>query len=148
VTRTAPTTIIALAVLVVTCVGCDERLRDVAGPTPDLQPTLTSIQQNIFNAPDSSGRPGCISCHNANGARINGLSLVEGVSYGSLVGVASTGRPGAVRVVPGSPDASYLLNKVLGTDIVGDRMPRLGPYLSDGQIRILRRWIELGAKND
>jgi len=31
---------------------------------------------------------------------------------------------------------------------VGDRMPRLGPYLSDGQIRIIRRWIELGAKND
>ena len=74
--------------------------------------------------------------------------MVEGVSYGSLVGIASTGRPGAVRVVPGDPDASYLLNKVLGTDIVGDRMPRLGPYLTDGQIRILRRWIELGAKND
>jgi hypothetical protein len=145
--RTAPT-IISLVVLVGTCAGCDERLRDVAGPTPDLQPTFASIQQHVFNAPDSSGRPGCISCHNATGARFNGLSLAEGVSYVSLVGVASTSRPGAVRVVPGNPDASYLLNKVLGTDIVGDRMPRLGPYLTDGQIRILRRWIELGAKND
>ena len=142
-------TIMSLAVLALVSIGCDEKLRDVAGPTPDLEPTFTSIQQLIFNAADSSGRPGCISCHNANGARFtNGLSLVEGVSYQSLVGVSSVGKPGVARVVPGDPDASYLMNKVLGTDIVGDRMPRLGPYLSDGQIRILRRWIELGAKND
>ena len=146
--RRAAPRIISLVMLVVTCVGCDEKLRDVAGPTPDLQPTLASIQQHIFNAPDSSGRPGCISCHNAVGARFNGLSLVEGVSYQSLVGVASVARPGAIRVTPGSPEASYLLNKVMGTDIVGDRMPRLGPYLTEGQVRILRRWIELGAKND
>lgn len=129
--------------------ACDEKLRDVAGPTPDLEPTFASIQRDIFNAPDSSGRPGCISCHNANGARFTAnLSLVQGVSYQSLVGVPSTAKAGAVRVVPGDPDASYLLKKVLGTDIVGERMPRLGPYLSAGQIRIIRRWIELGAKND
>lgn len=142
-------TIMSLMVLAIISIGCDEKLRDVAGPTPDLQPTFTSIQRDIFNARDSSGRPGCISCHNAAGARFTAnLSLVEGVSYQSLVGVASTGRPSAIRVVAGNPDASYLLNKVLGTDIVGDRMPRLGPYLTDGQIRIIRRWIELGAKND
>src|SRR5215218_7762567 len=138
-----------LIVLTISGIGCDEKLRDVAGPTPDLEPTFSSIQQLIFNAPDSTGRPGCISCHNANGARLpGGLSLLQGVSYQSLVGVASTGKPGAIRVVPGDPDASYLMHKVLGTDIVGDRMPRLGPYLSAGQIRILRRWIELGAQND
>ena len=138
-----------LVVLALACAACDESLKDFAGPTPDLTPTFSSIQRDIFNARDSSGRPGCISCHNAAGARFTGnLSLVEGVSYQALVGVASTGKAGAIRVVPGNPDASYLLNKVLGTDIVGDRMPRLGPYLSDGQIRIIRRWIELGAMND
>jgi hypothetical protein len=141
-------TIISLALLAIVSTGCDEKLRDVAGPTPDLQPTFTSIQQLIFNAADSSGRPGCISCHNGNGARTAGLSLEQALSYESLVGVASSRKPGAVRVVPGDPNASYLMNKVLGTDIVGDRMPRNGPYLSAGQIRILRRWIELGAKND
>ena len=36
--------------------GCDERLRDVAGPTPDLQPTLSSIQREIFSKQDSGGR--------------------------------------------------------------------------------------------
>ena len=145
---TAPA-IICVFVLAVSGIACDEKLRDFAGPTPDLTPTFASIQRDIFNARDSSGRPGCISCHNAAGARFTGnLSLVEGVSYQALVGAASTGKAGAIRVVPGEPDRSYLLNKVLGTDIVGDRMPRLGPYLSDGQIRIIRRWIELGARND
>lgn len=141
--------LVLLAMVLTISAGCDEKLRDVAGPTPDLEPTFSSIQRDVFNAKDSSGRPACIACHNANGARFTGnLSLVEGISYQSLVGVASTGKAGAVRVVPGNPDASYLLNKVLGANIVGDRMPRLGPYLSDGQIRIIRRWIELGAKND
>ena len=141
-------TIIGVFALAMSAVACDEKLRDFAGPTPDLQPTFSSIQQNVFNARDSSGRPACTSCHNAANARLTGnLSLAEG-AYQSLVGAASTGKAGAIRVVPGNPDASYLLNKVLGTDIVGDRMPRLGPYLSDGQIRIIRRWIELGAKND
>ena len=145
---TAPA-IASLVLLAIVSVGCDEKLQDVAGPTPNLEPTFSSIQQNIFNAPDSSGRPGCISCHNANGARFTaGLSLVEGVSYQSLVGIPSSAKAGAVRVVAGDPNASYLLKKVLGIDIVGDRMPRLGPYLTDGQISIMRRWIELGAKND
>lgn len=142
-------TIICVFVLALSAAGCDEKLSDVAGPTPNLEPTFSSIQRDIFNAPDSSGRPGCISCHNAAGARFTaGLSLVEGASYQSLVGVPSSAKSGAIRVVAGDPGKSYLLNKVLGTDIVGDRMPRLGPYLTDGQISIIRRWIELGAKND
>ncbi len=142
-------TIICVIVLACSAAACDEKLSDVAGPTPNLEPTFSSIQRDIFNAPDSSGRPGCISCHNANGARFTaGLSLVEGVSYQSLVGVPSSAKAGAIRVVAGDPESSYLLNKVLGTDIVGDRMPRLGPYLTIGQISIIRRWIELGAKND
>jgi hypothetical protein len=145
---TAPT-IMSLAVLVVIGSGCDEKLRDIAGPTPDLQPTFASIQRDVFNAADSTGRPACTSCHSANSARPPGnLSLGEN-AYQNLVGVPSTGKAGAIRVVPGDPDASYLLKKVLGApDIVGDRMPRRGPYLSEGQIRIIRRWIELGAKND
>lgn len=145
---TAPT-IMSLVLLVILGVGCDEKLTDVAGPTPNLQPTLTSIQRDIFSTRDAAGRPACTSCHSAAGARFTGnLSLVEGASYQNLVGVPSTGKAGAIRVVAGNPDASYLLNKMLGTGIVGDRMPRTGPFLSDGQIRIIRRWIELGAKND
>jgi len=146
--RFAPS-ILTLVLVALGCAGCDEQLRDVAGPTPNLEPTFASIQRDVFSARDSSGRPACNSCHSAGGARFTGnLSLAEGAAYQNLVGVASTGKAGAIRVVAGNPDASYLMKKILGTDIVGERMPRLGPYLSDGQIRIIRRWIELGARND
>ena len=132
-------------------VGCDEALNSIAGPTPNLTPTLSSIQKEIFNTQDSTGRLACIQCHTNVGRNPSaGLNLIDGVSYQALVGVASGAKPGATRVVPGDPDHSYLLNKLIGsTDIVGVRMPRgTGPYLSEGQIRIIRRWIELGAKND
>ena len=63
------------------------------------------------------------------------------------VGVASRQKAGAVRVVPGDPANSYLIQKIEGrSDISGVRMPIRGPYLTDGQVAIIKRWIELGAR--
>jgi hypothetical protein len=78
------------------------------------------------------------------------MPLTENVSYANLVGRTSGNKPGAVRVIPGDPDNSYLIQKLEGSPgIVGERMPRTGgPYLTPGQISIIRRWIELGANND
>ena len=140
-----------LGTLALAAAGCDEKLSSIAGPTPNLEPTFTSIQREIFNTQDSSGRLACIQCHTNVGRNPSGgLNLLEGVSYQALVGVPSSGKPGATRVVPGNPDGSYIIHKVEGrSDIVGVRMPRgNGPFLTEGQIRIIRRWIELGAKND
>ena len=136
--------------LSVAAVGCDEKLSDVAGPTPNLTPTFASIQRDVFEAADSSGRPACSSCHNPNGGafRAVGLDLSTSGSYDSLVGVASR-QKGLPRVTPGDPENSYLIHKLEGrTDIIGNRMPTRGPYLSEGQIAIVRRWIQLGAKRD
>jgi hypothetical protein len=141
---------IALVALLATATGaCDENLSDVAGPTPNLEPTFSSIQREIFNQTDSSGRRACITCHSGAQAPF-GLSLVEGVSYGNLVGVATRQKAGAIRVIPGDPDNSYMVQKLEGAPgIVGARMPFTGgPYLTDGQMQIIRRWIELGARND
>jgi len=143
--------LLCAGVLSIGAVGCDENLSSIAGPTPNLEPTFASIQKEIFNTQDSTGRLACVQCHsNLGRTPAAGLNLIDGVSYQSLVGVPSGAKPGAIRVVPGNPEASYLLNKLVGSpDIVGTRMPRsAGPYLTDGQIRIIRRWIELGAKND
>jgi hypothetical protein len=143
--------IMSMAVLVLSCAGCDESLKDVAGPTPNLQPTFSSIQREIFSAADSSGRAACTQCHNA-GNRNNAavLSLAEGAAYNELVNVASSRKAGAIRVIPGDPDGSYLIHKLEGrSDIVGQRMPRTGgPFLTSGQMTIIRRWIQLGARND
>ena len=76
--------------------------------------------------------------------------LLEGRAYDSLVGRASTGKPGAVRVIPGDPDNSYLVRKLeRASDIIGERMPRgTGPFLSQGQMLVIRRWIQEGAPNN
>lgn len=131
--------------------ACDENLRDVAGPTPNLQPTFSSIQREIFAATDSSGRASCTPCHtNVGRTPAAGLPLNEGVAHAALVGRPSRAKPGAVLVVPGNPNDSYLIHKLEGrADIVGQRMPRTsGPFLTSGQLSIIRRWIELGARND
>lgn len=142
----------ALCILatLVSATACDENLSTIAGPTPDLEPTFASIQQFVFEAPDSAGRRACTSCHtNVGRTPAGGMNLLHDVAYANIVNVSSTQRPGVLRVVPGDPDASYIVHKVEGTPgIVGLRMPFIAPYLSDGQILILRRWIALGAPRD
>jgi hypothetical protein len=140
-----------LCALAVASAACDEKLSSITGPTPNLAPTLSSIQQTIFNVTDSSGRLACVQCHSDQGrAPAGNLVLLEGRSYGQLVGRASTGKPGATLVIPGDPDNSYLVKKLEGaSDIVGLRMPRNnGPFLTEGQMLVIRRWIAEGAANN
>jgi mono/diheme cytochrome c family protein len=140
--------ILCLIAAAAAAAACDEKLSSIAGPTPDLTPTFSSIQSDIFAARDSSGRPACISCHSANGRTPSaGLNLDGGPEvYDRIVGVAARLRAGETYIIPGNPDASYMVRKVEGgPNINGGRMPLNGPFLSAGQITILRRWIELGA---
>lgn len=134
--------------LMIAVAGCDESLSEFTGPTPNLEPTFSSIQRDIFDAGDSAGRLACIQCHNAVGSLFNGLDLRSTVSYANLVGRPSRGNPSATRVIPGDPENSYLVRKLEGRDIVGARMPLTPPYLTAGQISVIRRWVELGARND
>jgi hypothetical protein len=140
----------ALVSAAVSVAACDERLTDLTGPTQNLTPTFSSIQRDIFESSDSSGRPDCTSCHNTQLARFNGgLDLTHAAAYSNLLNAASSDKPGAVRVIPGDPENSYLIHKLEGRPgIVGQRMPISGPFLSPGQIAVIRRWIELGAAND
>lgn len=137
--------------LAVAGVACDEKLSSITGPTPSLSPTFTSIQQTIFSASDPSGRLSCVQCHTDQGrAPAGNLVLTEGRSYQQLVGRASTGKPGETLVIPGDPDNSYMVKKLeRAPDIVGERMPRNnGPFLTEGQMRVIRRWIAEGAANN
>ena len=67
-----------------------------------------------------------------------------------IVNVISAQKPSVAYVKPGDPANSYMVQKLEGASgIVGRRMPFNGPpYLTDGQIQILRRWIELGAQRN
>ena len=127
--------------------GCDEKLSSVTGPTPNLEPTIESIQNEIFTSSDSSGRTSCITCHTNQGRTpAQGLNLA-GDAIRALVNVPSTQKSGAILVIPGDPANSYLIQKIKGAGgITGLRMPRNGPpYLTDGQVLVIERWIQLGA---
>lgn len=134
------------------CTSCDEKLSSITGPTPELAPTFTSIQRNIFTTTDSAGRAACTNCHTTAGGRTPpaGMDLGSPNAHAQIVNVGSINKPGAIRVVPGDPENSYLIHKIEGrAGIFGLRMPRSGPpYLTDGQIRVIKRWIELGALNN
>ena len=132
----------------VAAAGCDQKLSTLGGPTPNLEPTFASVQSQIFETTDVAGRQACVNCHtNVGRTPSGGLNLAHAVAYDQIVNVASARKPGAIRVVPGDPDNSYLVHKIEGrSGIVGARMPISGPpFLTSGQILILRRWIELGA---
>lgn len=147
--RVTPLRRLAAGLLVVSSLAvasCDEPLSDITGPSPNLQPSFSSISTEIFQTTDLAGRTSCITCHTNVGRAPAGNLNLAGDPYAALVNVTSAQRAGAVLVIPGDPDSSYLVRKLEGRDINGLRMPRNGPpYMTDGQITVIRRWIEVGA---
>jgi mono/diheme cytochrome c family protein len=91
----------------------------------------------------------CVGCHTPGGfapigVEVGGLDLS---TYASLRagGVVS----GARIIVPGSPCASALLDKVGPSPSFGARMPLSGPpFLEDDQIQLLADWVAEGARED
>ncbi len=58
------------------------------------------------------------------------------------------GESGSAAIVPGKPDDSYLLEQITPDDKGDAAMPLEKPPLSKGDIALIRRWIEEGAKDD
>lgn len=102
-----------------------------------LAATLESIQVNVFDA-------ACVVCH-AGASAPQGLRLDAANSFTSLVGVPSRQNGALLRVEPGNPDASYLLQKLEGTASEGERMPLGGPPVPAATIAFVRQWITDGA---
>jgi hypothetical protein len=71
----------------------------------------------------------------------------EAASRAALVGIASLEVPALQRVTAGNPNNSYLIRKLEGgPNIVGSRMPLLGPPLPQTTIDAIRLWITNGAQ--
>ncbi|MBZ5709580.1 Ig-like domain-containing protein [Nannocystis pusilla] len=86
---------------------------------------------------------GSCSCH-AGGQPAGGLSLATGESFAALVNVESSQAPGVLRVAPGDPASSFLMEKLSPAPSVGQQMP-LGGMLSEGQVATISAWIAAGA---
>ncbi len=110
---------------------------NTGGGTPPLQANFDSIQDNVLTAI-------CTSCHIGASAPL-GLRLDAVNAFALLVGVASAQVPGLLRVDPGDPNNSYLIQKLEGTAAVGGRMPLGGSALAQADIDVIRQWIADGA---
>jgi hypothetical protein len=121
--------------------GLDSNGRPLAPGAGDggaLTANFQSIQNHVFT-------PICTACH-AGGAAPQGLRLDAANSYAMLVGQPSAEVSAVLRVAPGNPDGSYLIQKLEGHAAVGARMPLGGPYLDSTTIGVIRQWIAAGAQ--
>ena len=118
------------------------------GSTPSATTASTGVSlskdiQPILNA-------NCVICHQGTAGPM-GLNMQVGSAYKNLVNVKSAESP-LMRVAPGTPDKSYIVNKLLGTqgqiDGSGAQMPYGAPPLSQSQIDLIRQWITQGAPNN
>jgi hypothetical protein len=106
-----------------------------------IPPRLSAIETEIF-----AHNCTLSSCHGAVSPQ-EGMSLVA-PTHATLTSVPSTEVPGMVRIAPGDPDGSYLLQKISSaTPIDGVRMPPDQP-LPDSKIEAIRLWIAAGAQDD
>lgn len=101
-----------------------------------ILPNFSEIQEKIFN--QSCALSGC----HAGAANPN----LSNNSYERIVNKQSSS--GANYIEPGDPDNSYLLQKVLGSNISGSRMPLNSSALSQNKIDALVEWINNGAQNN
>jgi hypothetical protein len=124
-----------------------DRVALVCRRRPGATATFATLQRRVFTASCATA-----SCHGAGGA--GGLTLTAGASYASLVGVPATNPvardAGLLRVVPGDPDASFLLRKLQAALRPGEGapMPFVGSALPPASIDLVRRWIAAGAPAD
>jgi hypothetical protein len=121
--------------------GLDQNGRPISGDgdgggstlTPDLQ----SIQENVFT-------PICTACHIGAAAPL-GFRLDAASAYAMLVNAPSVEVPALLRVSPGNPDSSYLIQKLEGHAAVGGQMPLGQAPLPQATIDVIREWIQNGA---
>jgi hypothetical protein len=103
------------------------------------------VQQRVF-APN-----GCAlaNCHGAGQAA--GLDLRPGTAHVALVDVPASNvaaaAAGKLRVVPGHPESSFLVDKLAGhlADDEGDQMPLGTAPLTPNQLGLVKAWVLAGA---
>lgn len=140
--RHAKRALLPLSLAALAISGCDGGDGSGLEAPPPLAATYSSIQANVFT-------PTCATsgCHRGAGAP-QGLRLEAAVSYAMLVNVESSEDPGVLRVAPGDPGASYLVQKLEGSASVGAQMPLNAAPLPQATIDVIRQWITEGAVDD
>lgn len=86
-------------------------------------------------------RANCQGCHQP--AKQQGDYLMT--NFDRLIKGGESEEP---AIVPGKPDESYLVAQISAVDGERPAMPPVGAPLTEQEVRLVRTWIEQGAKND
>jgi len=132
---------LVMAALSACTAGSGEGLDENGQPIEPGEPVASEFQE----IQDTIFTPICTQCHIGSAAP-HGLRLDEANSYALLVNTPSSEVPSLLRVDPGNPDASYMLQKIEGTAAVGGRMPLGQAPLPQDRIDLVRTWIAGGAQ--
>ncbi len=120
--------------------GCGGGEKPAQAPAASTKPAsaFTELEELVFVP--RCALPGCHEGESPSG----GMNLGAGQAYRSLVGVPAQRRPERLRVKPGDPEASYLVQRLTGVDT--PPMPLGAEPLKPELLEKVRRWIREGAK--
>ena len=112
---------------------------EVENVLPSLTATFSSIQNEVFT-------PNCATsgCHVTNSVD---PVLTAGQAYNNIVNVMSFNPP-FPYVYSSRSDSSYIINKLRGVNMQGERMPLNRQALSSAVIDSIAAWIDKGALNN
>ena len=153
-----PPWLIALALAPLAVASCRRRVETPTPPPAHVAPAPVSFHAAIepVLARHCASAEGC---HGEHPTHSVSLDLRAGHAYQALVSTPAKIRDGALRVVPGGPERSFLMDKLLGTltEDEGKAMP-LDPdtgaplqasTLPAGFVETtLTEWIARGAPNN
>ncbi|MBI3006594.1 MAG: hypothetical protein HYY49_14455 [Ignavibacteriales bacterium] len=115
--------------------ACSDKGVELEAPLPSSAPNVeVSFSKNVLSVFQTYG---CTGCHGGT----NGLQLntVQGILTGGFHGPA---------VIPFKADSSIVIRKILPNPPFGDRMPQGGSFVTDQDVKVLKDWINLGAKDN
>lgn len=119
----------------------DSTMIEQAAPSDSLAAIALARVRAIFSEH-------CISCHGDRRPSA-GLGLSTEADLAALTRTTSSEVDTLMLVVPGHPEASYLLMKIKGSDgIIGNRMPLGAKPLSDTDVGAVEQWIRSLALPD
>lgn len=132
---------VSIAGLFLGCGGGDGDSSGGMMNTTVVQPTITDIQNKIFT-------PRCAlsGCHVGPTPQA-GLDLSLGNAQANLINVPATSDSSFLRVEPNDPQNSYLYMKLVNDPrIVGEQMPKGGPFLGTTELGAIFDWIGGGSQ--
>jgi hypothetical protein len=105
-----------------------------ADPVSPSGSTATSFAHDVYPLFNANG---CLGCHGGHGNLV--LESVSSILRGGIHGPV---------IIAGKSDSSALIRKLSATPPFGDRMPVNRAPLTDGEVTVIKKWIDEGAKDN